>query len=948
MVGLHRSLGGLAPRHALWVLALLVLVLSGLPTQAREAGTGGPGSLRRNPAADGQSFNALLKRWKEHRGEGDPRAELALGELVVGSSGGRPADRLWARATLAGDYIDNGLFDRARTLLVDADAEAGSFLIRAITDGGEAGFHKQHALFQLQRSRCLLATRLYRHEETALACSLAVDHARKAAELQRFSGGGQAGADSNVLNALLDRAWADRQASRLISAAQGLEQAAALAASGAPRREATAHFYRVASLMALDEGDRRRALDWARRAVAVWQGADDGSVHTGLLKSRNILQTVLVSSGDWQAANAEFDQVDQITRSNELASAARANLLARALAYSHAGRLQTLRQRLAQATETTRQRLGAEHVETAVSEGLLGASWLAGSSTPAERAEGLRLLAQGSEQLLKAQQRGAMPREFSIEGLAARFVLEQLLRTRQTEASAPEARDSQLAFQVADHLRGSRVQAAIEDAALRSVAQAAGLGELVRREQDARNEMRSLQDLLAGRSGDAEEPPPEGSGGAIRERIAELEAERARLRGQIARAFPAYDALVHPKPPGTAEVIRQLALGEAFVLMLPVEDGVHLWALTWTAQNYRFAALPRERLARAVAALRVSTDFDNGPLKPFDVEAAWLLYRELLSPLEAQLAGARHLIVAGGGVLGTLPFAALLTADPQGKGAADMPWLARRMAVSQVPSAGAWLAIQRLGSAPRPDEALMAWGDPTFTAAGPAAALATRRVLVSRGEVGGPGAAPRYADLPALPETRDELQAIAATLRADAARDLLLGPAATRASVLASNRSGTLARKRVVAFATHGLMAGDLPNLDQPALALAATPEAERDPLAPLLKLDDVLALKLNADWVVLSACNTAAADGKAEEALSGLARGFFYAGARSVLVTQWAVETESAKLLTTRTFEHYTANPYAGKAESLRQAMLSVMAMPRYQHPAFWAPYALVGDGAR
>ena len=166
--------------------------------------------------------------------------------------------------------------------------------------------------------------------------------------------------------------------------------------------------------------------------------------------------------------------------------------------------------------------------------------------------------------------------------------------------------------------------------------------------------------------------------------------------------------------------------------------------------------------------------------------------------------------------------------------------------------------------------------------------------------------------------------------------------------MLAANASGALATRRVVAFATHGMMAGDLPNLNQPALAMAATADAERDPLAPLLTLDDVLGLKLNADWVVLSACNTAAGDGRAEEALSGLARGFFYAGARSLLVTHWAVETESAMLLTTHTFEHYAANPYAGKAESLRQAMLKVMAHPKFAHPAFWAPYALVGDGAR
>jgi CHAT domain-containing protein len=149
-------------------------------------------------------------------------------------------------------------------------------------------------------------------------------------------------------------------------------------------------------------------------------------------------------------------------------------------------------------------------------------------------------------------------------------------------------------------------------------------------------------------------------------------------------------------------------------------------------------------------------------------------------------------------------------------------------------------------------------------------------------------------------------------------------------------------------FATHGLAPGDLPNLTQPALAMAADGSEQRDPLAPLLRLEDVLGLKLNADWVLLSACNTASADGQAEEALSGLARGFFYAGSRSLLVTHWAVETESAKALTTGTLAHHAQHPQASKAESLRQAMLQVMAQPRFAHPAFWAPYALVGDGRR
>jgi len=112
--------------------------------------------------------------------------------------------------------------------------------------------------------------------------------------------------------------------------------------------------------------------------------------------------------------------------------------------------------------------------------------------------------------------------------------------------------------------------------------------------------------------------------------------------------------------------------------------------------------------------------------------------------------------------------------------------------------------------------------------------------------------------------------------------------------------------------------------------------------------LEDVLGLKLNADWVVLSACNTAGADGRAEEALSGLARGFFYAGSRSLLVTHWAVESQSAMLLTTRTFETYINNAKVSRSQALQQAMLHVMQNSQFAHPTYWAPYALVGEGGR
>jgi CHAT domain-containing protein len=307
-----------------------------------------------------------------------------------------------------------------------------------------------------------------------------------------------------------------------------------------------------------------------------------------------------------------------------------------------------------------------------------------------------------------------------------------------------------------------------------------------------------------------------------------------------------------------------------------------------------------------------------------------------------------------------LPFGVLQT-RANGGFRADAPWLIKEAAISQVPSLSAWLATKSMASGKPAEQAFAGWGDPAFgmrvaVAANDSAQV--RNVALSRDKVlldfdtsqhsAKLRSALDYASIPPLPETRSELLSIAAALKADSASDLYLGAQATRESVLEANSRSVLRNKRVLAFATHGLMAGDLPNLMQPALAMAASGTQTQDPLAYLLTLEDVLKLKLNADWVVLSACNTAAGDGKSEEALSGLARGFFYAGSRSLLVTHWSVESESAKQLTTATFEHYASNPGAPKAESLRQAMLKVMAVPQYSHPAFWAPYALVGDGGR
>jgi CHAT domain-containing protein len=125
-----------------------------------------------------------------------------------------------------------------------------------------------------------------------------------------------------------------------------------------------------------------------------------------------------------------------------------------------------------------------------------------------------------------------------------------------------------------------------------------------------------------------------------------------------------------------------------------------------------------------------------------------------------------------------------------------------------------------------------------------------------------------------------------------------------------------------------------------------------------LLKMGEVLKLKLNADWVVLSACNTGAADGAGAEAVSGLGRAFFYAGTRAILVSMWPVETTSARKLTTGLFQYQKENKTLSRVRAHQKSILALIDSPgliddasgkvvaSYAHPLFWAPFILVGDG--
>lgn len=539
-----------------------------------------------------------------------------------------------------------------------------------------------------------------------------------------------------------------------------------------------------------------------------------------------------------------------------------------------------------------------------------------------------------------------------------------------------------MGFALAGTLQNQIVGTALASSSVRTAVGNPELADMIRQRQDLEIKVTALRNSLTAICHAERALQNEKVTEELLLKIEHLQSVVGTLDMEIHRRYPQYASMVNPDRVEVGDIRRYLKSGEAFIYIFTGRAKTFVWAIPYQG-NISFSEVPinRKKMKGIVEKLRKALDPENVQLlddiPAFNVDLAYELYRLLLEPISPGWKQAKSLYVVAQGPLGQIPLSLLPLKTPEGIDKTgvkfseyrQIEWLTKTHAITRLPSTSAFINLRSgtVSVAEANRLSFAGFGDPYFNIAQLEAATSEeqpgeRTDFVNRGGSFqirgirvtdfGPIDKKRIPSiqigrLHRLPDTREEIFSIAAVLEADFDRDVMIGTQASEHRI----RTMDLSNRRIIVFATHGLAPGDIDGLWQPALAFSA-PEVTGDHQDDgLLTMGEIMGLRLDADWVVLSACNTAAADGAGAEAISGLGLAFFYAGARSLLVTAWPVETVSARKLTTTLFRMQKNNPEIGRAEILRQTMINLIgdrnkAGFSYAHPIFWAPFMLVGNG--
>ncbi|MGA2402445.1 MAG: CHAT domain-containing protein, partial [Syntrophobacteraceae bacterium] len=485
----------------------------------------------------------------------------------------------------------------------------------------------------------------------------------------------------------------------------------------------------------------------------------------------------------------------------------------------------------------------------------------------------------------------------------------------------------------------------------------AGLPSAVRdNEAELENRMeKALGNIVAERSKGANQQDT-SSLQALEVHLQQLRADYRTLEEEIRTRHPDYYALKHPEPASLKD-IQEKTLGpdESLLVYGVMKESVCLWAIGRKHFGLYLIKIGENELGQKVhsfregarsilkdlSALRKSRESIEAGSRAVSLEAQELY--ELLMPKDAReaLSGAKTLYIVPSGPLYGLPFEALVSRMDGGR----PRYLVEDYPIAYLSSASLLKTLRetqaRKGTrAPFP---LLAFANPVYgRSAAPGATRGESTIADIRTRA--------YLNLMGgtfmeLPETEEEAREIKTILMAsDSSMSLQLRQAASRSNVLKLNEAQKLADYRYVVFSCHGVVPDVTNQVSQPALVLSQPDPAGGD---GFLTMADTFGLRLNADLVTLSACNTGMGKEVTGEGVMGLTRAFMYAGTSAISVTLWSVESISAKRLSTGLYENLQAGK--GRAEALRDIKLRMIHGEEdetYRYPFFWAPVVLFGDG--
>jgi CHAT domain-containing protein len=420
------------------------------------------------------------------------------------------------------------------------------------------------------------------------------------------------------------------------------------------------------------------------------------------------------------------------------------------------------------------------------------------------------------------------------------------------------------------------------------------------------------------------------------------------LDGEIGRALPDGEQ-GNTLTPLTVPAIRAMVSpGEQVLTSIVTEQRTSFALVTATESMVWQVPLGRSAIENQIAAIRRGIEPNaKGDTEPFPFAISHGLFNALLGPVRDKLLSAKHVLFAPDGPLLGLPPHLLLTkppeivpTQPEHYRQAKLQWLVYGPAFSIVPGLR---VIEALRKAP-PSKATVAFagiGDPVLPGdkrAGRGATVTVTDLVSRRGAVD----LASFKRLGPLPETADELKRVSTSLGGSSG-DLFLAQRASKPALQKVDWS----RYRIISFATHGLMSGEISGVVEPALVLTPPREVSSADNG-LLSASEIMKMKLDSELVVLSACNTAAADGRPQaESLSGLAKAFFTAGTRNLVVSHWSVPSASTTELMVRMAAVRQSGRDFNWAQSLRAAMIDLIEKQgpdTFAHPLFWAPFVVVG----